>query len=75
MSPRDLAGFGGIMDRLGVLAVLAQIVHSGGSQQAEAAQALINQIDQGAPGAWEAAKQLADAYLNDPHLTRNPGDR
>lgn len=63
------------MDRLAVLAALAQIVHSGGAHQADAAQALINQIDQEVPGAWGAAEQLADAYLNDPYLTRNPGDR
>lgn len=58
-----------------MLAALAQIVHSGGAHQADAAQALINQIDQEVPGAWGAAEQLADAYLNDPYLTRNPGDR
>lgn len=62
------------MDRIALLATLAEIVRSGGDEQANAAQALIDQIGDDVPGSWDAAAQLADAYLNDPYLTRNPKD-
>ena len=62
------------MDRIALLATLAEIVNSGGVEQAQAAQTLIDRIGEDVPGSWNAAEQLADAYLNDPYLTRNTQD-
>ncbi len=62
------------MDRIALLAALAEIVNSGGVEQAQAAQRLIDHIGEDIPGSWDAAAQLADAYLNDPYLTRNTND-
>jgi hypothetical protein len=58
-----------------VLATLHEMAERGGAEQARAARELIAQVVAGVPGAQAAAQQLADAYLNDPYLTRNPGDR
>jgi hypothetical protein len=56
------------------LAVLAEIAECGGAEQARTAWELITQLASEEAGADAAARQLADAYLNDPYLTRNPGD-
>jgi len=63
------------VDDTSLLATLREIADRGGAEQARAARKLIDQLAADAPGAQAAAQQLVDAYLNDPYLTRNPGDR
>lgn len=64
-----------IVNQTPLVDTLHEIAERGGAEQARAARDLINQVVAGVPGAQAAAQQLADAYLNDPYLTRNPGDR
>lgn len=63
------------MDQAALLSALSEIADHGGTEQARAARELIDRLTADEPGAQAAAQQLADAYLHDPYLTRNPDDR